>query len=230
MLLVAVLATIAVVVAVLVWTTASTDDPDGPIVALPAAAPKPPSTDGLPDRGWVRETAKATDIPRRAVTAYARAALRVGADDGDCRIAWNTLAGIGASESSHGSFGGARLGKDGVVSKRIVGIALDGDGVAAVRDTDAGRLDGDTTWDRAVGPLQFIPATWGRWGADGDGDGTKDPQDIDDAALAAARYLCDAGGDLGEASGWSRAVLTYNRSTAYAQEVARTATSYAEAL
>ncbi len=47
------------------------------------------------------------------------------------------------------------------------------------------------TYDRAVGPMQFLPGTWGRWGSDGDRDGVSDPQDVDDAALAAARYLCE---------------------------------------
>ncbi len=32
-------------------------------------------------------------------------------------------------------------------------------GTQAIRDTDAGQLDGDSIWDRAVGPMQFIPST-----------------------------------------------------------------------
>ena len=44
--------------------------------------------------------------------------------------------------------------------------------------------------------MQFIPSTWMIYGADGNGDGIKDPFNIFDAALAAANYLCDAGGDL----------------------------------
>ncbi|WP_425274969.1 lytic murein transglycosylase [Streptomyces monomycini] len=38
--------------------------------------------------------------------------------------------------------------------------------------------------------MQFIPSTWGSWGADGDGDGVKDPNNMFDAALGTARYLC----------------------------------------
>ena len=38
-----------------------------------------------------------------------------------------------------------------------------------------GRLDGDDTWDRAVGPMQFIPSTWAWSGRDGDGDGVAQP-------------------------------------------------------
>lgn len=179
----------------------------------------------------VRTAARATGIPRRALTAYVAAARQVEQDDPACRIGWNTLAGIGSSESSHGAFGGATVGDDGVAAPLIIGVPLDGTGGnRAIPDTDGGTLDGDTTWDRAVGPLQFIPTTWEQWGADGDGDGVRNPHDLDDAALAAARYLCDAGDDLSASEGWSRAVLTYNRSQAYARKVARTATEYARAL
>ena len=47
-------------------------------------------------------------------------------------------------------------------------------------------------YDRAVGPMQFIPSTWSVIGVDGDNDGKRNPQDIDDAALATAVYLCSA--------------------------------------
>jgi hypothetical protein len=98
---------------------------------------------------------------------------------------------------------------------------LDGHRFAAIRDTDDGVLDGNTTWDRAVGPMQFIPGTWARWGADADGDGTADPQDIDDAAAGASAYLCAGGRDLATPGGLSAAVLSYNHSTAYLEVVLR---------
>jgi membrane-bound lytic murein transglycosylase B len=193
----------------------------------PAAEVPPVAATPTPDQ--VRQVSRSTGIPRRALTAYVAAAQTVERDDPGCRIAWNTLAGIGASESSHGSFGGARLDEQGVARPLVIGVPLDGTGGnRAIDDTDGGRLDGDRRWDRAVGPMQFIPTTWRAWGADGDGDGRRDPHDIDDAALAAARYLCDAGTDLGGSEGWSRAVLTYNNSGAYARKVARTAAEYAE--
>ena len=59
-------------------------------------------------------------------------------------------------------------------------------GFAAIADTDGGALDGDARWDHAVGPMQFIPSTWQLAGRDGNGDGTADPFNIDDAALSAA--------------------------------------------
>ncbi|MET0931631.1 MAG: lytic murein transglycosylase [Aeromicrobium sp.] len=213
---------IAVVVVVGLVTVRS-GDVDDPLVDAPPAAATLASTE-------IRAASRATGIPRRALTAYVAAAQRVEQDDPACRIGWNTLAGIGSSESSHGVFGGAELGADGVATPLIIGVPLDGTaGNRAITDTDGGTLDEDTTWDRAVGPLQFIPTTWQQWGADGDEDGVRNPHDIDDAALAAARYLCDAGDDLSASDGWSRAVLTYNQSGSYARTVARTATEYAQA-
>lgn len=101
--------------------------------------------------------------------------------------------------------------------------------MAEIRDTDGGALDGDRVYDRAVGPMQFIPTTWQRWGVDADGDGVANPDDLDDAALAAAGYLCASGGDLTTATGWQSAVLTYNRSDSYVREVLSRADGYATA-
>jgi membrane-bound lytic murein transglycosylase B len=56
----------------------------------------------------------------------------------------------------------------------------------------------------------------------------QDPQNIDDAALAAASYLCRAGGmALATKSGWRQAVLAYNRSQQYLDDVIRYSTGYA---
>ncbi|MFD0867077.1 lytic transglycosylase domain-containing protein, partial [Tessaracoccus lubricantis] len=155
------------------------------------------------------------------------ATLAVAAEQPECGLAWNTLAGIGWVESQHGHFRGSQLRDDGYPDPAIRGIALNGDGVKAIRDTDGGAWDGDTVWDRAVGPMQFIPSTWATWGADGNGDGYADPNQIDDAALAAARYLCH-GGPVTTAEGWRAAILSYNRLDSYVRKVAETANIYAE--
>jgi membrane-bound lytic murein transglycosylase B len=84
-------------------------------------------------------------------------------------------------------------------------------------------------WDRAVGPFQFIPGTWARWKADGNGDRIADPQNIDDAALAAGRYLCAGGRNLADGAGWWSAILSYNNSNTYVQNVFNGADSYARA-
>jgi hypothetical protein len=49
---------------------------------------------------------------------------------------------------------------------------------------------------RAVGPMQFIASTWRRVQVDGNGDGRGDPDNIYDAALGAAVYLCAGETDL----------------------------------
>lgn len=178
------------------------------------------------DAAWSARVAAAIGIPRRALEAYALADLVVDAEQPGCGIGWNTLAGIGAIETDHGRHGGAALGDDGYPSPAIRGPQLDGNGNAAIRDTDGGAWDGDTVWDRAVGPMQFIPDTWARWGADANGDGAADPNQIDDAALAAARYLCHSG-SLTTTEGWRAAVFSYNHLDVYVDDVAAVANRYA---
>lgn len=181
------------------------------------------------DTAWAERSAAASGIPVRALEAYALADLIVRAEQPSCGIGWNTLAGIGAIESDHGRHGGAELDADGHPQPAIRGPALDGDGVAAIPDTDGGVWDADTTWDRAVGPLQFIPDTWSRWGSDANGDGRADPNQIDDAALAAARYLC-ASGEMLSVDGWRAAIFSYNHLDSYVDDVAAAANRYAESV
>lgn len=162
------------------------------------------------------------DIPAEAARAYVAAVSASAAQDPPCPISWALLAGIGKVESNHGRHGGAVLGPDGVPDPLIIGIPLDGrPGVAPIRDTDGGRLDGDDVWDRAVGPMQFIPSTWAILGRDGDGDGELNPHDIDDAARAAAAHLCRsaAGQDLTERPVIVDALFDYNRDASYGRLV-----------
>ena len=165
-------------------------------------------------------------IPAVALNAYRVAAARLGHDDPGCGIDWALLAGIGREESDHGQFAGAVLHADGVSTPRIIGIPLDGHGTALIPDTDHGRLDGDTVYDHAVGPMQFIPSTWAIYGVDANGDGVADVFNINDAALAAARYLCDAGGNLRTHDGQVRAILAYNESDQYLAQVLALADAY----
>ena len=180
---------------------------------------------------WAERLSDKTQIPARSLVAYAQAEIAVRASDPDCGINWATLAGVGRVESHHGRYGGTSIGTDGTLTPPIIGIPLDGSpGVRAIPDTDGGRLDGDTRWDRAVGAMQFLPTTWARWGVRAGGDAAApDPQDIDDAALSAARYLCASGGDLSSAEGWWQAVMTYNRSVTYGRNVFDGADAYAKA-
>lgn len=174
---------------------------------------------------WARDNADQTSIPARSLQAYAQAELVQRAATPECGLSWGTLAAIGRVESNHGRFHGSRPGADGVVSPPIIGVRLDGsNGTRSVPDTDGGRLDGDPVYDRAVGPMQFLPATWARFGQGGD------PQRIDDAAVAAAAYLCSGDRDIASADGWWDGVLAYNRSVEYARLVWAAADRYAGAV
>lgn len=161
-------------------------------------------------------------IPAVALDAYMHAAARSGDIAADCHVRWQVIAAIGRVESNHGRVSGPRtLAPDGEVTPPIRGPVLNGrNGTQAIRDTDDGRLDGDARWDRAVGPLQFIPTTWELLGRDGNGDGRADPDNMYDAALTGIAHLClREPGNYDSRPALRRALIAYNRSAAYAAEV-----------
>lgn len=165
-------------------------------------------------------------IPAAAVDAYVAAQSSLTGCSG---LSWTVLAGVGAVESGHGA--GSRLSETGQVEPGIIGARLDGSGVGGnvtpYYDTDGGDLDGDVEFDRAVGPMQFLPETWDRWGQDGNGDGVRDPQNLYDAALATATYLCgDSGIDLGDRELLIQRLLVYNNSQTYVANVLAQADRY----
>jgi hypothetical protein len=131
----------------------------------------------------------------------------------ECHLSVSLLAAIGQVES--GNLAGQRIDAQHRVVPRVLGPVLDGTEYAAIPDTDDGRWDGQRTWDRALGPLQLLPASWRVAGMDADGDGRRDPQNVYDAAGAAMVYLCDGGRDLGTHKGLEEAVLAYNHSRDY---------------
>ncbi|MEU3456190.1 lytic murein transglycosylase [Micromonospora sp. NPDC006766] len=195
--------------------------PTGPVVPVPTGRP----ADAL--AGWAQGISGKTGIPLVALQAYGYAELVLNETQPGCRLSWTTLAAIGYVESRHGSANGATLRPDGVAAPEIRGDPLDGrDGRGLIRDTDQGRLDGDTVYDRAIGPMQFIPSTWQEIGADADNDGIKDPHNINDAALAAGRYLCKGGRNLTVPGDWWGAILSYNDVRRYAQAVFDKADEY----
>ncbi len=210
---------------------APSDAEQVPRVARGTAPPAvPPLADDLDLGAWADRAAGPTRIPARALAAYGAAERGQRTATPDCGLSWATLAAVGRVESDHGRLGRSDLDADGVTRPSVVGVALDGSsGVAEIRDTDDGRLDGDPEHDRAVGPMQFLPATWARFGVDGDEDGVRNPQDLDDAAAAAAAYLCADGRDTADGDGWWDGVLTYNRSVDYARRVWAATDRYATA-
>lgn len=163
-----------------------------------------------------------TDIPRLFLDAYKRAAAALAKRVPHCRVQWPAIAAIGKVEANHGRYRGAQLALNGDVYPRIVGIPLDGTHrTRVIRDTDKGVLDLDTVYDRAVGPMQFIPSTWARVAQDGNGDGVKDANNAYDAALGTAAYLCRAvpSGGLDLEEPLKRAFFSYNRSASYVEHV-----------
>jgi hypothetical protein len=164
----------------------------------------------------VLRTASVTGIPAAAIAAYQRAETVINAADPACHLPWELVAAIGRVESDHGRYGGNVLDDDGVARPGIYGMRLDGTrGTARISDSDAGELDHDMRFDRAVGPMQFIPSTWRVVGVDADGDGDRNPQDIDDAALGTAVYLCAGTDDLATDAGRRASVFRYNHSQDY---------------
>ena len=205
--------------------------PDAALV-LPPNTQAPASVWGGAGRGSLNavsaaQTMSSQAIPAIALAAYQRAATVIDTADRACHLDWSLLAAIGRIESDHGSHAGSQLSATGLATPGIVGPALTGlGGTALMKDTDAGRLDGDTRYDHAVGPMQFLPSTWAVVGVDADGDGQRNPQDIDDAALAAGVYLCSGAEDLSTDAGRQAALLRYNHSASYVSTVMSVAASY----
>lgn len=165
-----------------------------------ATSPGEGTDDDIDD--WARSLAH-LGIPERALVAYGRAELISAMRNPGCNLSWTTLAGIGATETNHGTTGGNRITADGTTMTEIIGPDYD-----------------------ERGPMQFLPSTWENWAADGNGDGVEDPHNIDDATVAAADYLCDGGRDLTVPADWYDAVHAYNPVEAYVQKVYDRADDY----
>lgn len=188
---------------------------------------------------WAQRHAGKYAIPVRALRAYGYATVVLARAKPECHLGWTTLAGIARVESDHGRFRGAKIAADGVVRPPVRGVPLDGtNGNARITDTNS---DGRTVYARAAGPFQFIPDTWKRWGMRSDtgyealtravavetaAKVAGNPDDIDDAALAAGRYLCASGGNLSTYAGWRKAIFAYNHSDAYVRQVHQAADTY----
>lgn len=206
--------------------------PEG--VPPPAGDPVPPvdthQAKGRPaDQlfNWAAKRSRALHIPVTALEAYAYAARVAEVENPNCHLSWTTLAGIGQIESHHGRYNHATVNRNGDVHPPIRGVRLDGSGgtLRIVESDQVGVSDDGVV--RAMGPMQFIPETWRLYGVDANNDGIISPDNIDDAALSAAGYLCWRGKDLATPKGWMTALLAYNQSEIYARTVRDWATVYA---
>ncbi|MDZ7679724.1 MAG: lytic murein transglycosylase [Acidimicrobiales bacterium] len=200
---------------------------DDAIEELAVAEPALPGAQERFSEVFMTSRVEGADFTVVALDAYRTAAGVVNAELPSCAVPWSVLAGIGRVESRHGHYGRSTVRADGTTTRRITGIALDGaDGILRIPDTDGGALDGDPVFDRAVGPMQFIPSTWRMVRRDGDGDGRMDPHNLYDAAAAAAAYLCRSHSRLDRPASLNRALLSYNRSQSYVSSVLSHRLSY----
>lgn len=196
------------------WVTGSTQKEP----ARPERKPKTRSTDDLLPVAKSQEIPAAQfGIPAMVLDAYRRAANEQASRTPECHLSWPLLAAIGQIESHHAS--GGALTPDGFTTSPILGPALNGDGFAALPDSDQGRLDADRTWDRAVGPMQFIPSTWKRWATTTRPGGEPHPGNIFDATTSAASYLCADNRNHDNPGQLADAILSYNHSQKYLDDV-----------
>jgi Transglycosylase SLT domain len=99
--------------------------------------------------------------------------------------------------------------------------------LAAIGEIESGdgANDGPSTAG-ALGPMQFMPATWTGWATDGFGEtGTPDIMNPLDAVPSAARMLCADGAT--SSGGLSAAIYDYNHASWYVSEVLDLAGEYA---
>jgi membrane-bound lytic murein transglycosylase B len=206
----------------------SVPDTTGPVVIsidrAPTAFHIAQAAPSAPPPPMVVSAPGALGIPSIALAAYRSAEQKMAVAAPGCGVSWNLLAGIGRIESGHAS--GGAVDARGTAVVPIYGPALDGTlpGNEVILQSSVGNRP---TYARAMGPMQFLPGTWARYAVDGKGDGAPDPQNLFDSTLAAARYLCSGGLNLRDPSQVMSAILRYNNSMAYAQNVLGWAAAYA---
>ncbi|GAA2531448.1 lytic murein transglycosylase [Mycolicibacterium diernhoferi] len=188
-----------------------------PFQTAGSALSAPPPTAVVTSPGSLR-------IPTVALNAYRNAERMMAASAPGCGMSWNLLAGIGRIESMHANGGATDV--NGTAVRPILGPALDGT-LPGNEIIVQSRSNDRVTYARAMGPMQFLPGTWSRYASDGNGDGKTEVQNLYDATLAAARYLCSGGLSMRDQNQVMTAILRYNNSVAYARNVLGWAAAYA---
>jgi len=101
--------------------------------------------------------------------------------------------------------------------------------LAAIGQVESGHgRDTSTSYAGAMGPMQFLPATFAAYAVDGDHDGVASIMDPPDAIFTAARYLCANGAASGP-NALANAIFHYNHADWYVQMVLTLAKQYAAA-
>lgn len=185
-------------------------------LALPGLlGPAPGAAPGQPTGGPGLPVGR-LGIPGIVLDAYLRAERIMAAQQPGCHLRWWMLAGIGQVESGQADDG--LVDQHGTTLVPILGPVLNGaNGTAAVAAGASGQV-----WARAVGPMQFIPSSWQIWGGGGN------PNNVYDAALAAARYLCAGGRNLSVPEQLVAAIFSYNHSDSYVRLVLSWAYAYSQ--
>ncbi|MGW4482988.1 murein transglycosylase [Amycolatopsis sp. NPDC004368] len=170
-----------------------------PRAGLAAPPDRPTESDQAELDAWAARVSGKTQLPARVLAAYGRAEMWMRRQKPACHLSWATLAAIGH------------------LATPSLTVSATGDAPAVP--------DGS-----GLGPLHFTQANWTKYAERANGDGKPaNPQNLDDAAFTAARYLCSGGDDLATPSGWWRGMLFYNASVDYVQQAFSAADSYAAA-
>jgi membrane-bound lytic murein transglycosylase B len=99
--------------------------------------------------------------------------------------------------------------------------------LAAIGQVESGHgRDTSTSYAGAMGPMQFLPATFASYAVDGNHDGVTDIMNPDDAIFTAAHYLCANGANRGPDALY-QAIWHYNHADWYVQMVLTLAKQYA---
>jgi hypothetical protein len=178
--------------------------------------------------------AAGTDIPQIVLQAYQHAADMSAFLHPSCHLSWQDLAALGRIESDNAQHANTRIAANGDTYPPILGPPLDGSGGnAALPLPPLSYYDGPGPWEEAVGPMQFLPTSWTSVAMVGGSDPTPDPNNVFDAAISAANYLCRAVGPAGRldtTSGLETAYYSYNHSDSYVAEALSNATYYGATL
>ena len=169
---------------------------------------------GGPDAGSEPSAVALKEIPVDLLPVYVAAATTCEG------LPWQVLAAIGFHESRHAD--GREDPSTGNVAPPILGPPLDGTKGNA-RIPDPSFSDG---WAHAMGPMQFIPATWKRWGRlapNRPAGATPSPQNAWDSIYSAAAYLCGGRPSIGDLT---EAILSYDHSEDYVRWVLAKAAEY----